>query len=83
MPQSQQGEVDGTVKWFNPDKGYGFLVADGGGDEVFVHYSAILGEGWRTLRPGSRVHFALIVGPKGRTAASVQTVGPVPTTPLP
>lgn len=63
------------MRWFNPDKGFGFLVAEQLADEVFVHYSAIEAEGWRTLRAGARVRFQLEVGPRGPRAAHVQVLG--------
>ncbi len=60
----------GTVKWFNPDKGYGFIESDEGGD-VFVHYSAIQGEGFRNLDEGQRVEFDVVEGNRGLQAANV------------
>ncbi len=65
--------VLGTVKWFNGDKGYGFIEREEG-DDVFVHYSAILGEGFRNLDEGQRVEFTIEQGPKGLQAASVTAV---------
>jgi len=62
--------VQGTVKWFNNSKGYGFIGRDDGPD-VFVHYSAISGEGYRSLQEGDRVEFEIIQGPKGPQAANV------------
>ena len=62
---------EGTVKWFNGSKGFGFLQQDGGKD-VFVHYSAIQKEGFKTLREGERVSFEIVDGPKGPAAANVQ-----------
>jgi len=59
----------GTVKWFNSEKGYGFIAADGGPD-VFVHYSAIQMEGFRTLAEGDRVEFEIQAGRDGRSQAS-------------
>jgi CspA family cold shock protein len=66
--------LNGTVKWFNNTKGYGFIGRDDGPDvpDVFVHYSAILGDGYRTLHDGERVEFEIVQGPKGLQAASVQ-----------
>ena len=61
----------GTVKWFNNVKGYGFLVEDGNTDDIFVHYSAISGDGFKTLKQGEPVHFELTQGPKGLLAANV------------
>jgi CspA family cold shock protein len=63
--------VRGTVKWFNNSKGYGFIGRDDGPD-VFVHYSAITGDGYRTLREGDPVEFEIVQGPKGPQAANVQ-----------
>ncbi len=65
--------VVGTVKWFNGDKGYGFLSREGGPD-VFVHYSAIEGEGFRSLQEGQKVEFTIEKGPNGLQAASVRPV---------
>ncbi|WP_018130433.1 cold-shock protein [Effusibacillus pohliae] len=60
----------GTVKWFNSEKGYGFIATEGGND-VFVHYSAILGEGFKTLEEGQRVSFEIVQGARGPQAANV------------
>ena len=60
----------GTVKWFNESKGYGFIQRSSG-DDVFVHYSAIQGDGYRTLQDGSQVEFEVEQGPKGLQAANV------------
>lgn len=65
--------AQGTVKWFNAEKGYGFIAVDGGRD-VFVHYSAIDADGYRTLDEGQRVEFEVIQGSKGPQADSVRTV---------
>ena len=61
----------GTVKWFNADKGYGFIQRDNG-EDVFVHYSAIVGEGYRSLDEGARVSFVVASGPKGLQADQVE-----------
>jgi CspA family cold shock protein len=65
--------AQGTVKWFNADKGYGFIAVDGGKD-VFVHYSAILMDGYRSLEQGQRVEFEITQGQKGPQAESVRSV---------
>jgi CspA family cold shock protein len=64
-------KVTGTVKWFNRDKGYGFITRDDGEKDVFVHYSAIDAAGFRNLDEGQRVSFEVTQGPKGPSAASV------------
>ena len=63
--------VRGTVKWFNNAKGYGFLGRDDGGADVFVHYSAIAGEGYKSLQENDRVEFEIVAGQKGPQAANV------------
>jgi len=63
----------GTVKWFNTKKGYGFITRDAG-DDVFVHHSAIVAEGFRNLEEGERVEFVVEQGPKGPAAADVRKV---------
>ena len=63
--------AQGTVKWFNESKGYGFITADEGKD-VFVHYSAILGDGFKTLAEGQKVSFEIVNGEKGLQAANVK-----------
>ncbi len=65
--------LTGVVKWFNDAKGYGFISTDEGQD-VFVHYSAIVMEGRKTLREGQRVEFEITDGPKGPQAANVQRI---------
>jgi cold shock protein len=63
--------MHGTVKWFNNAKGFGFLGRDDEGPDVFVHYSAIVGDKFKTLREGDRVEFDIVPGPKGDQAANV------------
>ncbi len=66
--------AQGTVKWFNSEKGYGFIAVDGGSD-VFVHFSAIEQEGYKSLEDGQRVEFEVTQGPKGPQADAVRIVG--------
>ncbi|MCE5206867.1 MAG: cold-shock protein [Chloroflexi bacterium] len=69
MSEKEQG----SVKWFNGSKGYGFIERDSGGD-IFVHFSAILSEGYRTLEEGQRVEFTVAQGPKGLQAQEVVVI---------
>jgi CspA family cold shock protein len=64
----------GTVKWFNDDKGFGFIAPESGSKDVFVHQSAIVAEGFRSLSEGDRVEFSVEQGPKGPAAAGVQKI---------
>ena len=64
---------EGTVKWFNDSKGYGFISQEGGQD-IFVHFSAIQGEGFKSLKEGERVSFEVVQGPKGLQAGYVRRV---------
>ena len=63
--------AQGTVKWFNGEKGFGFISVDGGGADVFVHYSAIATQGYRSLDENQRVEFEITQGPKGPQAENV------------
>jgi len=63
--------AQGTVKWFNAEKGYGFITPDGGGTDLFVHHSAIQEKGFRTLQENQRVNFDVTEGQKGPQAANV------------
>ena len=65
--------AEGTVKWFNDSKGYGFISQEGGKD-VFVHHEAIQSEGFRSLAEGDRVQFEVVQGPKGPQAANVKKI---------
>lgn len=62
----------GTVKWFNDSKGFGFIEPEGGGADVFAHFSAVQMDGFRTLKQGSRVSYEVVKGPKGDLAQNIQ-----------
>ncbi|WP_227982789.1 cold-shock protein [Nocardia spumae] len=64
----------GSVKWFNGEKGFGFIAQDGGGPDVFVHYSEISGSGFKSLDEGQRVEFEVTQGQKGPQAQSVRAI---------
>ncbi|MGH3976023.1 MAG: cold-shock protein [Pseudonocardiaceae bacterium] len=66
--------AQGVVKWFNAEKGFGFISVDGGGPDVFVHFSAIQGDGYRSLDENQRVEFESTQGPKGPQAESVRAI---------
>jgi CspA family cold shock protein len=72
--QIMSEKEQGSVKWFNGQKGYGFIERDSGGD-VFVHFSAILSDGYRSLEEGQRVEFTVAQGPKGLQAQEVIVIG--------
>ena len=67
----------GTVKWFSNDKGYGFITQDDGGKDVFVHHSAISGEGYKTLAEGAKVEYEVEASPRGPQARAVSVVASV------
>lgn len=64
----------GTVKWFNPEKGFGFIAPDGGGDDVFAHHSAIVSTGFRSLDENQRVEFDIMQGQRGPQAANIRAI---------
>ena len=72
LEQKDENMAQGAVKWFNAEKGYGFIAQDGGGADVFVHYSAIDTQGYRSLEEGQRVEFEITQGPKGPQAEQVR-----------
>jgi cold shock protein len=65
----------GIVKWFSDAKGFGFIEPDGGGEDVFAHFSAVVMDGYRSLKAGTRVSYELVEGPKGMSAAQIQSQG--------
>jgi CspA family cold shock protein len=62
----------GTVKWFNDAKGFGFITPEGGGEDLFAHFSAIQAQGFKTLAEGQRVSFDIVAGPKGQQASNIR-----------
>lgn len=72
LPMSNK--VTGTVKWFNEAKGFGFIAQDAGGQDVFAHYSAITGNGFKTLAEGQKVAFILAEGKKGPQAEEIEKI---------
>jgi CspA family cold shock protein len=73
LEEGRTALAEGKVKWFNAQKGYGFIEVDGG-DDVFVHFSAIQGDGYRSLDEGQRVSFDITKGPKGPQAQNVNRI---------
>jgi cold shock protein len=73
-PEEITDMAHGSVKWFNSEKGFGFIAQDGGGPDVFVHYSEIQGNGYKSLDEGQRVEFEIGQGPKGPQAQGVRVV---------
>jgi CspA family cold shock protein len=76
VPYSEEetGMAQGTVKWFNGDKGFGFITVDGGDKDVFVHFSAIAADGFRSLEENQRVEFEITQGAKGPQASDVRVI---------
>ena len=68
----------GMVKWFNDVKGFGFIEPEGGGDDVFAHFSAVQMDGFRTLKQGSKVSYEVVDGPKGKLAQNICSLQPPP-----
>ncbi|MFO1349831.1 MAG: cold-shock protein [Gammaproteobacteria bacterium] len=66
--------VTGTVKWFNESKGYGFIKPDNGGEDLFAHFSAIQGKGFKTLKENQKVSFEVTTGPKGKQATNIRPI---------
>jgi CspA family cold shock protein len=64
----------GTVKWFNSSKGFGFITPDGGGEDVFAHFSAVQAQGFKTLAESQKVSFDVTSGPKGKQAANIRSL---------
>jgi CspA family cold shock protein len=73
-PHKEYSMASGTVKWFNGEKGFGFITQDSGGADVFVHYSAIATDGFRSLEENQKVEFDVAQGPKGLQAENVRPV---------
>jgi len=68
----ERGRERGVVKWFNGAKGFGFIARESGGNDIFVHYSAIMSQGYKSLAEGQQVEFEIADGPKGPQAQNVQ-----------
>src|SRR5205085_1223281 len=74
IQSARGGKPTGEVKWFNESKGFGF-IHDDSGEDVFVHFSAIMGDGFKTLNPGDRVEYDVVPGSKGKQASNVIRIG--------
>jgi cold shock protein len=74
FPSKEKQVAQGTVKWFNAEKGFGFIAQDGGGPDVFVHFSAIQADGYRSLDENQRVEFEVVQGQRGPQADAVRPV---------
>ena len=74
MEEKKSQEVTGTVKWFNDSKGFGFIAPDDGSEDVFVHFSAIRAEGFKSLQEGQKVSLGVVRGLKGLQAANVGAI---------
>lgn len=74
MSIEQAEKANGTVKWFNDSKGFGFITPADGGEDVFVHFTAIMAEGFKSLAEGQRVEFEVVRGDKGLQAKAVRAV---------
>jgi CspA family cold shock protein len=70
--QQETRMATGKVKWFNDAKGFGFITPDGGGEDLFAHFSAIQGSGFKTLKEGQAVSFDVTTGPKGKQASNIK-----------
>ena len=72
LREYDMARTTGTVKWFNDAKGFGFITPDGGGEDLFAHFSAINMPGFKTLKEGQKVSFEVTTGPKGKQASNIQ-----------
>ncbi len=68
----EKGMATGTVKWFNDSKGFGFITPDGGGEDLFAHFSSIQSAGFKSLKEGQKVEFEVVQGPKGKQASNIR-----------